>query len=263
MTLFRQHFRAQRNGLFIWLAASVVTTLAVASVANSMQQSDILGKLGETAPAALQALLGLLPGMSPVDGYIQAKLGVGMALILPIYACLLAMSAITREVDRGTADFLLALPVDRRRLLLARWGVMAANLGILTLGVWLALVAGLAASHVTGSLGGYFWMLAQAWLLALAFGSLALLLSIWIDDYSLGVKVTLAGTGTLYVIDLGMRIAGLSKLVRGFNPFTYVDAARTVMANHLLWGDAAVLAAVAALGLWLAARAFDRKQIHS
>lgn len=263
MTLFWQHFRAQRNGFFIWLAASVVTILAVASAAKSMGQSDLMNKLGQVAPPALQALLGMLPGLSPVDGFIQAKVGAGMAMILPVYACLLAMSAITREVDRSTADFLLTLPVDRTRLLVARWGVMVVNLAILTLSLWVALVAGMKASQVSGSFGGYFWMLAQVWLLAVAVGSLALLLSLWIDDYSLGVKATLAGTGALYVIDLGMRVAGISKWGRSFNPFTYVDAARTVMEGHLPWGDAAVLAAASGLSLWLAVRAFGRKQIYS
>ncbi len=263
MTLFWQHFRAQRNGLFIWLAASVVTTISVASAARSMEQSDLMSKLGQAAPPALQALMGTLPGLSPVDGFIQAKMGTGMALILPVYACLLAMSAITREVDRSTADFLLTLPVDRTRLLLDRWGVMAANLAILTLSVWVALVAGLKASQVIGSFGGYFWMLAQDWLLAVTIGSLTLLVSLWIDDYSLGVKAALAGTGTLYVIDLGMRVAGISKWGRSFNPFTYVDAARTVMDGHLPWGDAAVLAVASGLSLWLAVQAFGRKQIYS
>lgn len=263
MTLFWQHFRAQRNGLLIWLTASVVTILAIASATRSMGESNLINKLGEVAPPALQALLGTLPGLSSVDGFIQAKVGTGMAMVLPIYACLLALSAVTREVDRSTADFLLTLPVDRTRLLLARWGVMAVNLAILTLSLWVTLFLGMKASQVTGSFAGYFWMLAQDWLLAVAVGSLALLLSLWIDDYSLGVKATLAATGTLYVMDLGMRIAGISKWGRSFNPFTYVDAARTVMDGHLLWGDATVLAIASGLSLWLAARAFARKQIYS
>ena len=263
MTLFRQHFRGQRTGLLVWLGANIAVTLMVASLGNSASQSQALSQLVAGLPANIQALFGLSPGLSPVDSFVQAKLGFTIILVFPIYACLLAISAVTREVDRHTADFLLALPIDRARLLLSRWAVMAVNIGILGLGMWVALVAGLKGIGVTGSWWGYFWMVTQAWFLGVAVGSLALLASVWIDDYGAGTKYTLAGVGALFALDLGMRVNPPPWWALIWNPFAHVDSARSIVESRLLLGDAAALVVITALALALAVRFFADKQIRA
>lgn len=264
MTLFRQHFRAQRTGLFIWLGAVVVLVLGVTSSAPAAtQQVDLMAEMAAQLPPALRVLWGYVPGMNPVDSFILVKLGVLLGVVLPVYACLLAMGVVTREVDRRTADFLLALPVDRERLVLARWAVMAVDVALLALAIWVALIAGLKAVGLSGSYGGYFWMLAESWLLGVTVGSLALLASIWIDDYSFGVKVSLAGVAVLEVLDIAMRVADMSRWARFFNPYTYLDMTRPILTGHPAWGDMAVLLLAGALAAWLAARAFARKQIQA
>ncbi len=263
MTLLRQHFRSQRTGLLIWLGANVAATLMVASLGNSVSQSQALPKLVEKLPANIQALFGLAPGLSAVDSFIQAKLGFWIILAFPIYGCLLAISAVTREVDRHTADFLFTLPIDRARLLVSRWAVMVADIAILGLGIWVALVAGLKGVGVTGSWSGYFWMIAQTWLLGVAVGSLALLASVWIDDYGAGTKYSLAGVGALFALDMGFRINPPPWWALVWNPFAHANSARSIMENRLLWGDAAALAVIAALALALAVHFFARKQIRA
>lgn len=264
MTLFWQHFRAQRGGLLIWLGTTMVLVLGVTSSAGAAtQQAGLMAEMAAKLPPALRVLWGYVPGMNPVDSFILIKLGVLIAVVLPIYACLLAMGVVTREVDRRTADFLLALPVDRERLVLARWAVMAVDVALVALAVWATLVAGLKTAGLTGSFGGYFWMLAEAWLLGVAIGSLALLASIWIDDYSFGVKVSLAGVGVLYVLDITMRVAELSRWARFFNPYTYVDLTQPILTGHPAWGDTVVLLLAVAAATGLAARAFARKQIQA
>lgn len=263
MILFRQYLRSQRTGLLIWLGAGVLLALALAASSGAMQQSDLIERMAPKLPPALRALLGLVPGLSGVDSFVSAKLGVSMGLVLPVYACLLAIAAVTREVDSRRMDFLLALPIERTRLLVARWFGMATDLAVLALGVWAALVIGLKANHISGSYVGYLWMFLQAWFLGLACGSLAMLASVFIDDYGAAVRYVLGGLGVLFSLDLGMKVANVSKLGRAFNPFTYFDAARPIAERHLLWGDAVVLLAASLAAAWLADRAFARKQIHA
>ncbi|MGE5561391.1 MAG: ABC transporter permease subunit [Chloroflexota bacterium] len=262
MTLFRQFLRTQRTALLIWLGAVVLMALALAGTSQSMQQSDLVERLVPKLPPAFQALLGLVPGLSGIDSFIAAKLGVMLGLVLPAYACLLAVSAVTREVDAGRMDFLLALPIERRQLLIARWAGMVVNLTIVAVGGWAALVAGLKANGIAGSYSGYFWMTVQALLLGLGCGSLAMLASIWLDDYGAAVKYILGGLVVLFALDLGMKVLNVSKLARGFNPFAYYDAALPIAKNHLLWGDALVMLATSLVAVWLAGRAFAGKQIQ-
>lgn len=263
MILFRQFLQSQRTGLLIWLGAIVLLALALAASSTGMQQNDLVERIATKLPAALQALLGLVPGLSGVDSFVSAKLGVSLGLILPAYACLLAIAAVTREVDSGRMDFLLALPIERRQLLLARWAGMAVDLAIVAVGAWAALVIGLKANRVSGSYAGYLWMALQAWFLSLGCGSLAMLASVWIDDYGAAVKYILGGLGVLFSLDLGLKAMNVAKFWRAINPFAYFDAARPIAEHHLLWGDAVVMLATSFVAVWLATRAFARKQIHA
>lgn len=263
MTLFRQYFRAQRNALLVWTAAMMLMALAVGTAAKGIEGSNLLEQLSAKLPAGMQSLMGVVPGLTVVDSYVDAKLGFMLGLVLSAYGCLIAIGAVTREIDRGSVDFLLSLPIERWRLLVARWGVMAVNLGIVLAGVWVALVPSLQAQGIDPNSLGYFWMLIQMWTLCVCLGSLAMLASIWIDEYGTAVKYSLAGVGLLFAIDVALRVANVGKLGRGFNPFAYLEIAQTMLHKHLLWGDAAVLLAVSGAALWLAARAFARKEIHA
>ena len=111
MTLFKQYFRVQRTGLMIWTGFNALVGWALAVSVKSMQATnalaDFLSKIIGKLPDSVKALLGLVPGLSPVDNFVQGKMGFWMALALPIYSSLMAVAAITREIDKGTADFLL------------------------------------------------------------------------------------------------------------------------------------------------------------
>ena len=267
MTLFRQYFRAQRAGLLIWVGSNGVLAWVLASTSKPMELGGTLGsfmsKLADKFPPGLRGMFGLVPGLSPIDSLIQAKIGIWLAIILPVYACILAASAVSREVDRGTAGFLLALPVRRRDILIARWAVMAANLGLIAFSTWGALYVGLKMSSAVANFTGYFWMTAQAWFLGLAAGSLAMLGSMWAREYDGALRWALASVGVLFTVDLGMRVAEMPKLARFFNPFTYFDSLQPLLRKSLVWGDAAVLLGASLVSLWLAVRVFESKQIEA
>jgi hypothetical protein len=72
MVLYRQFMRAQRNGTLIWLAAHILLVLTLASAAPAVQSNDLMTRFVSKLPPALQALTGLMPGLSSIDGYIAA-----------------------------------------------------------------------------------------------------------------------------------------------------------------------------------------------
>ncbi len=267
MTLFKQYFRVQRTGLIIWAGGTALLGWVLAATVKPMELGDALTKFIQKVaiqlPPGLQALFGMVPGMSSVDSLIQAKMGFWLAVAMPIYACLLAVSAMTREIDRGTADFLLALPVDRRQVLISRWAVMVTDLSVFALAAWAALCAGLKATGVQGNFSGYFWMIAQIWFLSVAVGSLAMLGSMWSSDYETAIKWALGAVGVLFVTDFGLRVVEVPLVWRFFNPFAYYDTLQPILRNSLMWGDAAVLAGISIVSLVLAVRVLDARQIHS
>ena len=267
MTLFKQYFRVQRTGLLLWAGFNSFMGWVLGSSTKQMEAgnvlSDFMTGVMEKLPESILALIGIVPGMSAVDSLIQGKIGFWMGIALPIYACLLAVAAVTREIDRGTADFLLALPVDRRQVLIARWGVMVTNVSIVAVATWAALSGGLVAGGVEGNIRGYFWMIAQAAFVGMAIGSLALLASMWASDYEKAMKRSLGAVLLLFTVDMSMEIAGMPRLARAFNPFSYFSTLEPLLRSGPMIPEAAVLLATSVAALWLAVRAFQQRQIEA
>lgn len=236
------------------------------SSAKQMQAGNVLGDflsgLIERLPETVRALLGIVPGLSPVDTLVQSKLGFWMGIALPIYGCLLAVAAVTREVDRGTADFLFALPVERKHVIVARWGVMVTNVMVVAITTWAALSGGLLAGGVQGNMWGYFWIMIQAALLGVTVGSLALLASIWSRDYERAMKRSLGAVLLLFAIDMGMEMARIPEPVRSVNPYYYFSTIEPLMRNGPMVREAAVLLVVAMVALWACVRVFSQREIE-
>ena len=265
MILLAQYLKANRIGLLVWTLAHMTLILMVAASATAIEtQTDYLFRaFSEWMPRGLQSFLGLAPGMSKIDSYIQAKTGALLSLTLPIYATLLAAGVVTREVDSGTADFLLALPTRRRDIMLSRWVGMCLNLAALAVTSWGAVVLGLKAKGLTGSFYGYFWMCINCFLLAVAIGSINLAASVWINDYSSGVRILLAVVVGLFFVDLGVRIADLPYAARFFNPFSHYDPAYAIKNGGMPAGSVLTLLFMSAASLIVAVKKFDEKQIET
>lgn len=262
MTLFRQYFRAQFSGLLIW--GAVATFLAIL-LAKSTPQHDAAQAMQEMIaklPETVKVMFGLVSGLGAADGFVALKVGPSIQLILCMYAVLTALSIVTREIDRRTVDFLLSMPVDRSQVLLARTGVMAVNTGILGALMWTALRVTFGAMGLAGSFGRYAAMIFAIWLMAMAFGAIALFSSMWIDDYSFGVRLWLGLVAGGYFLELILRAAGLTRWQRFFSPYSYADGTR-ILQDGLPAVDMVVLALVVLTAIALAIPQFNRKQISA
>lgn len=267
MSLFRQYFRVQRSGLLVWAGINGFLGWSLGASAKGLDASNALTEFIKSAmeklPAAIQSILGMAPGVSALDNFVQGKVGFWMAIALPIYGCLMAVAVVSREIDLGTADFLFALPVKRQEVLVARWGVMAANLSAVAVTTWAGLCAGMAMSGISGNFAGYFWMIMQAAFVGMAMGSLALLASMWAPDYERAMKRSLGGVGVLFFVDIWMEMAELPRFTRAFNPFSYFSTLKPLVRSGPAWEDATALIAMSLLALWLAVRVFRSREIEA
>lgn len=261
MTLFRQQFRTQLTGMLIWAAALMALTLLLTATAGSLSDAGALPDMLAKLPSAMQNMLGIFTGLSAADVYIALKAAPTAGLLVVMYAVLLGLSIITREIDRRTMDFLLALPVERGQVLLSRVAVLAVNTGILCAASWLVIWADFASQGHDASFGVYALIFVAYWLLGMAFGGLTLLTSIWIDDYSFGVKLWLSLVSVAFVLEYVLRAAGLERWQRALSPFSYVDPVEILRQGTLPWADILVMIAVAAITIGLSVPLFQRKQI--
>lgn len=260
MTLFGQYFRAHVRGLLLWTFFVGLFVLAIAANAPTFATDNNMQNLLEMMPPAIVNMMGNTVGLAPIDAFITMELGSWNAMLLSLYAVMLSLGVVTREVDRRTIDFLLAMPVDRRQVLLARMGVVAANTALLASATWLLLYLPLGRAGFEADMGGYGLMLFNQWLLAMALAGLCLLSSMWIDDYSFGVKLWSGVVATGMFLEWMLRAASLSRWARFWSPFSYVDAPE-ILRTGLPVADISVLLLLALLGFGLSVPAYERKQI--
>lgn len=87
--------------------------------------------------------------------------------------------------------------------------------------------------------------------------------SVWINDYSSGVRILLAVVVGLFCVDLGMRIADFPYAVRFFNPFSHYDPAYAIKNGGMPAGSVLTLLFMSAASLIVAVKKFDEKQIET
>ncbi|HYF91867.1 MAG TPA: ABC transporter permease subunit [Symbiobacteriaceae bacterium] len=259
MTLFRQFFSAHRKGLLIWMAAGALLAISGTRSAPTFIEGNSMSAL----PPALLALFGDLSGLSPVDMYITILMGKGTPLIPTMYAVILALSVVTREVDRRTVEFLLSLPVQRTQVLLARLAVLTVNVTAVTATIWAVIRFDLAGLGFQGSWDHMLLLFINLWLLAMALGTVTLAASMWIDDYSVGVKLFLGIVALGFLVEYVLRGAMVSRAVRAFSPFSYVDLGGVMRHGSIPTADAIVLIAAIAAGVAVSFWAFGRKQFSA
>jgi ABC-2 type transport system permease protein len=221
---------------------------------------DLNSMLEKMGPAA--KLLGASMGdASTLIGFLHIEL---FSMILP--AALVAFAAGTAsgftagEESRGTIDILLSYPVSRRRVVLEKWlaVVLASVVAVVVLWVFAIGGAAISASPLPPDLLGA--ALVMLVLLGLAFGDIALAISAATGNRGAAIGLTVALMVAMYLVD------ALSSVVDGLGAIRPLSFFRYYMGddplrNGLNMGDAAVLAAVAALFLALAVVAFERRDL--
>ncbi|HWH71556.1 MAG TPA: ABC transporter permease subunit [Candidatus Sulfotelmatobacter sp.] len=260
MTLFRQFFSAHLKALLVWVAVTVLTGLSGTRAAGSFIDTG----MWQSFPKSMMAMYGgNIEGFSPVDLYMTVLIGKATPLIPTMYAVLLALSIITREVDRRTVEFLLALPVQRAQVLVSRLAVMTLNVSLVVLAFWAVLRFDMAAQGYVGSWSHLGMTMFNLWLLSMAMGAVTLAASMWIDDYSLGVKLFLGIVILSFVVGLAMRAAGVSPALQVITPFSLMDIGGVMHSGVIAAGNWITLVVAIVGGAAVSFWALNRKQFSA
>lgn len=261
MTLFWHALRQQRLALVLWGLVLAAMDMSIAAAAEAVQSPD-LGTLIESIPPALRALMGGdLILQRPLDGYINAKILAYLPLMIGIFAAFQAAAMVAREAERRHLDFVLSLPVERSRLLLARLGALLAGIAILWAVAIGVLIGGLAQKGLTGDWTGYLLSACTGFVLNAALGALALWASAGASDYRRALRTGLGITVLGYLVDLGLRIGQVDRVWRMLVLYGFYDPADLMLRHRFPAPEALVLAAVAAAAAALAVRTFGRREV--
>jgi ABC-2 type transport system permease protein len=254
---FVKTLRDARRAIGWWSVGLIAMTALMIAVYPSVRDNPDLNKMVEDYPDAFKAFLGLGENVDYTSavGYLNSEL---FAFMVPLLLLIAAVGAGARatagEEERGTLDLLLANPISRRRLVLEKLAALAAEIAILAVVLWLALLVGVEAIGMNVSPAHLGAATSAAALLALAFGAIALFLGAALGRQGAAIGIAAATAVVAYLLSSLAELVDFLKPLRGASPFYHYaanDALRSgLAAEHigflLLLGAAAVVAALVA-----------------
>jgi len=212
-SVFAKTMWDRSKGITWWLLGLLaITGVTVALWPTLQADADALTDLMESLPKGMLALFGadeaaaLVTGPGFVNSRIFASVG---SFIVIFFAISMGTAAIAGEEDKGTMDLLLANPLPRSRLVLQTFQAMAVLTFALAAVTWLALVLSNPLLDIGLSFAGTTAASIGMALLALTFGSLALMVGALTGKRSLTVGVASGVTIATFFIN------GLAPLVDG------------------------------------------------
>lgn len=243
MTLFLRELKAYRKSTLIWMASLSSLVLFFMALYPAFSEdveglSDVLAALPEAVRVAFNispdtffsifGFYGYLLGFAILTGSIQAmNLGTGI---------------ISKEVVGKTADFLLAKPITRHRVVSAKLG--AAFLMIVLTNVVFSgasYLAVIAVSKDSFSVKTLLLMSSTMFLVQLIFLALGALFSVIIPKIKSVVSVSLPTVFAFYIVGTIGDVLG-NEEVRWVSPFRYYDTA-FIVTNEALEAKFLVLEA--------------------
>ncbi|SOD71024.1 ABC-2 type transport system permease protein [Jatrophihabitans sp. GAS493] len=254
----RLTLRQNRRGAFGWIVGVAALTLLYSSSYKSIGGAKSAAI--SSYPASLKQALNLQDLTSPV-GYLNATVfGIPLLLLTTIYVVSAATRSVAGDEESGALDLILAYPVSRSSLVLARMLAMVAVLvgwGVVLFGVVLLLRAPTGLSIGVSALAAetFTWLL-----LGCSLAGISLLISAAIGHPSNSLGIAAGVMLLAYLADSFIPLIDGLAWVRNLSPY-YWFVGSDALSNGLSLWHCALLAGTAVAATALAAVALNRRDI--
>lgn len=261
MTLVKHELKQGKTLFFIWTAAvglllSVCVFLYPEMKGEMDGISDMFASMGSfTAAFGMDRL-----NFGTLIGYYAIECGNVLGLGGAFYAALCAVNILSKEEKERTAEFLLAHPVCRGRIITEKLvavflQITAMNLIIYALSVGSMAVIGENIPWKELNLLHLAYYLLQLELAGICFG-----ISAFMRKGSIGAGLGIAAM--MYFLNLIANIAEAASFLKYITPFGYCDGADIVSGGSLEGTMVAIGAAVGIGGIIVAYLKYIKKDIH-
>lgn len=253
----------QRRACLIWWGIGITLLLAFTILAygSIKSQADELNKTFGDLSSNISGFVGTSDMFSPV-GYLNSQLFfITLPILFIILSVTLSSSLVSKEERHGTLELLLARPIGRGQLLLAKALSGTLVVAILTALTTAVIITCSLAVNIGVSVG--YLVLATFWmaLFSGAFGAIAFML------YAASSLTARAAAAVAILLSLGSYIvASLSGMIHGLAwiakllPYHYYDPG-SILTGHVSGGLAIYIAAMYAISLAVAFIGFRRRDI--
>lgn len=255
--------RDARRALAWWSLGLAALVALMVSVYPTVRSNPDLNRMVQDYPKALKSFIAFGGRVDYVSaaGYLGSELFAFMVPLLLLVASIGAGArALAGEEEQGTLELLLANPVSRRRLVLEKLAALVAEIGLLALVLWLALLIGAHAAgmHVTGAHLAAATL--SAGLLAVAFGTIALSAGACLGRRGIAIGVAAGGAVAASLVNSLATLVHFLEPVRAASPF-YHYVASDPLRSGLGAGHVAFLVALTVVAAAAGLAGFERRDI--
>jgi ABC-2 type transport system permease protein len=251
----------QRRSLAWWTVGFVGTVLLYAAFwPNIRENAADLTRYVENMPEFMRNLIGNVDYATP-EGYIQSEVFSFLGpILLLVYAVGAGSRAIAGEEEAGSLDLLLSTPVRRRRVLLDKFGAMLGATFWLVLAMWLSVLVLGPVFDLRPAVEGFTAASLNLFLLALAFGSVALAVGAATGSKGLAVGVSSGVALVTFVLNTLAPSVDWLERYRVLSPFYYYSGGDPILNGLDPW-HALMLAAITLVALGIALVTFERRDL--
>jgi ABC-type transport system involved in multi-copper enzyme maturation permease subunit len=209
----------------------------------------------------LRAIIGDLSALSTTRGWVQMEVYSWLPLLLAYYAAASAVAVVTREIDRGSYEFLFALPVPRWKVVLGRVAALVLGLFVVHAGLFFAVWGGLLWIGQPPEPLVYLRPAALSFALLFSLSMLCLLLSAFLSDSGRALFTGIGAVFGLYILNFGLKAANKGEWLRKWSFFGRYTFDASLKAAGFPWEDFLVLTIYGLVLLGASVALFERREL--
>lgn len=212
--VFTKTLYEKRISTFFWAVGMFLMVLLTMSVYPSFSQDGGLSDALANVPDALKGIIGDLAAQKTIQGFVDQQIfAFRMPLFMIIFSIILFNGLIAGDESEGTLQTLLVQPVSRLRVLVEKVLAGMVLTFAASLGTLLGVVAGLIMVDESYSLTRLLAATANLWLMAVAFGLVALTIGAMT-----GKKGLASGVASIFAF-VNYFVTSLAPSVKSLQPF--------------------------------------------
>lgn len=254
MTVFRKHLWDNRRAFLGWAVVLVAVTGMYASFWPSLGGNQDMSKAMEALPPSIKDAFHMQDIASATGYFGSSVFGILVPFLVAVFAIAMGVKAIATDEEAGTLDLVLAHPVTRVTLAVARYAAIAVALAVASGAILLAMLALRSPAEFTQlSTANLAAICIQLALFGFCFASIAFGIGAFTGRRMAALGGAAAIAVIAYLADSFLpQISGL-KWIEKFSPFDWYLGGEPLK-NGIQWADSALLLGVgltfAAAGIW-------------
>lgn len=266
----RPHQRVALVNMFTKSVADrMPTALLVGAVVGLM--GVVLGPLFKPIQGSISQLMALMPkelmsflgdaDMATPAGWYAGEMYATMAPAAIVFVGLLSgAKGLVGEMEVGSLGLLVANPVSRTRLATDKALAMLVHVAVASLLTGLGVCLGIVIADLPIALANVAAMTLHLALLGMAAGSVALLVSVVLGRWRLGMMLAAIAVFVAYLLAAFLPLSGSLEGLAVLSPWYHYNGSQPLV-NGADLPALLILATLAALGLWAGVRSFGRRDL--